>query len=255
MRHLLKPVVGAEYEEAYWGKAHDAGYEDSVYSVTQDQALLDRALRPLERRPHSRILVPGCGTLPHLQHHLLRRFDGTVEKIVCTDFPAVVDLARKNLESPLVEFEGAATESLHHVDAFDAAIVINSIVSSSDERNRSAVSRVVRALKPGGLFIGLFPTVFTDIDLISLGHDNDPPVDLRKNLVFETGQGVWQLAYTPLRLRLILREAGLVLDEMQLVFLDSPEFSDLSRQYYGIDDPDLALYEILVVATRSSRAE
>lgn len=247
MKHLVRFQPPPFDEDLYWAKVHKDGYE-SVFSVTQDRALLGQILEMVRRKPASDILVPGCGTHIHLQRALLEGSGGAISSLVCTDFEQVVSLVRPRLRSPMVQFLGCRTQDLDLESAFDAALVINSVVSADDGLNRAMIKRIAAALKKGGRLIGLFPTVFTDMDLLSLGHDNQPVIDVRRNLIFESTQGVWQLAYSPLRLRLILREAGLEISEMRIVFLESEEFMEQAREHYGITDPDLPLWELLVEA-------
>lgn len=247
MKHLVQFQLPPLDEGLYWAKVHKDDYE-SVFSVTQDRALLAQILKIVSREPAADILIPGCGTHTHLQRALLEQPDQAISSLVCTDFDQVVSLVRPRLQSPLVQFLGRPTQDLEFESAFDVALVINSVVSANDALNRAMIKRIVAALKTGGRLIGLFPTVFTDIDLLSLGHNNQPVIDTRRNLIFESTQGVWQLAYSPLRLRLILREAGLEISEMRIVFLESDEFLEQAREHYGITDPDLAVWELLVEA-------
>jgi SAM-dependent methyltransferase len=249
MKHLVKFQVPPLDESLYWRGVHEAGYE-SVFSVTQDSALLAQIIEIVVRKKSAEVLIPGCGTFTHLQEALLGLGGSPVSSLVCTDFEHVTSLVRPRLQSSIVQFLGCQTQDLPFACKFDTAIVVNSIVSANDELNRLTIKRIVSALKPGGRLIALFPTVFDDIDLTSLGHENQPVIDVPRNLIFESTQGVWQLAYSPLRLRLILKEAGLEVSEMRVVFLDSDDMLRRTREYYGIKDSDLPIWELLVEATK-----
>ena len=249
MKHPIRFPLPHFDEERYWQDVHEDNY-DTVFSVTQDGALLGQILDVVARDTTRDILIPGCGTRTHLQQALLDRFGPSIETIICTDFEPVVSLARPRLSSPQVEFVGCPTQELAFEEVFSVAIVVNSVVSADDALNRAMLGRISAGLRSGGRLIGLFPTIFTDIDLLSLGHDNQPVIDVRRNLIFESVQGVWQLAYSPLRLRLILKEAGLQLSDMRIVFLDSEEFLKQGREYYGIVDPDLPIWQLLVEARK-----
>jgi len=47
---------------------------------------------------------------------------------------------------------------------------------------------------------------------------------------------------------MLLNEAGFARDRVELYFCDSDYFTDHSSKYYGIDDPNLPIYEHFVVA-------
>jgi SAM-dependent methyltransferase len=254
MKHPVRFDAPPQDESDYWSDVHEQGYDETVFSVTQDPAILGEVMGVLRREPTRDILIPGCGSFVHLQQAILTEMAPSLTSMVCTDFERVAAQASRALQAPQIRFEGVPTQDLPFSEQFDAAVVINSIVSADDALNRSMIRRIHAALRPGGRLIGLFPTVFTDVDLLSLGHDNQPVIDVRRNLIFESAQGVWQLAYSPLRLRLILREAGFELTQMRIVFLESKAFMAQAEAQYGITDPDLPIWELLVEARRSRKA-
>jgi hypothetical protein len=64
-----------------------------------------------------------------------------------------------------VEFAAKDTRNLGLESDFDAAVVVNSVLSDCDPDNRSMLRSVHAALNPKGLLVGLFPTIFAPADI------------------------------------------------------------------------------------------
>jgi SAM-dependent methyltransferase len=243
--------------EAYWASVHlDAGYEN-VVSLTEDRSVQDRivgALRSL--RGCERVLIPGCGSCTALQERLVLELPDV--RIMCVDFPAVVDAAEGRFAHERVEYVSHDMARPHWRAEFDAVVVVNSILSDSDLENRQILASCHDALRPGGILTGFFPTAFAAFEAaLILGDDARLAlVDPATAIKYEPAQDAYQMFYTPLRLRQVLREAGFVRELLAIEFLDSEHFLGPARDVatLGEGDDDLVLYEHFVVAERSDAA-
>lgn len=253
---LFDDNLTAAEKAKLWEGQHQDGYSRKVWSVTQDSAIRQKLISKIRHFSNvSRILVPGCGSEVYLQNDLATQLSG-IQNVTCTDYPAVVALASDKTNNSLITYEARDSSNLGWENEWDVIIVVNSVLSSSDEENRRILRSFCDALRPGGAVIGYFPTIFAAFEISTL----DPAaitgsIDVRKCVFYEERQRMHQIFYTPLRIRRILKEAGLRLAELELVFFDGKEhFVDHSKDYYGLDDPDLAVYEMLIVAIKDSDA-
>jgi hypothetical protein len=236
--------------EQYWAAVHRRGYDGDVYSVSEETGLQDRIINAINRgRPVRSIWIPGCGTKPALPLRLAQVLGDEV-RIYCSDFPNVVRQWDAASLPTNVSLHGWDTRSPPADAQFDAIVMVNSVVSADDHENRDMMEAMARVLDARGIFIGLFPTILIDVDLLSVGHENEPVIDVRRNLIYESTQDDWQIAYTPLRLRRILREIGWTGAQMSLFFFDSERMIQQASAIYGITDPDLTLYELFVEYVR-----
>ena len=120
--------------------------------------------------------------------------------------------AAERLQHPRVVYCGKDTKVLQLEPEFDAAVVVNSILSDSDTDNRAMLRSVYEAIRPTGFLVGLFPTIFAAAD-IGFCEERErwrlELVDLpHSRYCFDEHIGATHILYTPLRLRAILREAG-----------------------------------------------
>ena len=119
--------------------------------------------------------------------------------------------------------------SLGFEEQWDVVVNVNGILSERDEENRDILDSCFRALKPGGVLLGMFPTIFSAPYISYV--DNDPDwlevVDLERSAYYEDKQKLWQIFYTPLRLRRVLIESGFKLKKMEIFFCDSDYFLEL----------------------------
>lgn len=246
------PLAG-EDRRAYWETVHrDAGY-GNVLSVTDDPRLVARICADLSAAGAKRVLVPGCGSRTNVERAILDRV-ATVESIVATDFPAVVELAARRLPDPRVEYSARDSTDLRWEEEFDAVVIVNSVLSESDRENREILAACSRALRTGGRLVGLFPSILANLDLAILADDPKlrATVDVERSTKLEPEQGAHQIFYTPLRLRVILQSSGLAIERFEIYFMDAEEFRDPSQSYRELvyDDADLVTYEYYVVAAK-----
>jgi SAM-dependent methyltransferase len=255
----LIPPVGRSVLDArdYWDFRHGRLQYENVYSVTEDPGLRAVVVDMLQTvvRPGAaaKVLVPGCGSRALLERDLVESFPAM--SVVATDYPGVIDAAAARLCHPRVEFIGRDTRCLDRPAEFDAAVVINSVLSDCDHENRLMLQAIHAALKPNGVLVGLFPTVFAHAD-IGLCEERErwrlELVDLlHSRYCFDERTSDTHILYTPLRLRLVLRETGFAAARMEIFFCESACLRDEASRVYGLDGDDVALYELLVTARKA----
>jgi ubiquinone/menaquinone biosynthesis C-methylase UbiE len=239
-----------EDRERYWERIHRHDNYDNVLSLTDDPELRQRIVAQLADLPRrAELLVLGCGSRTSLERAVASAFPSF--DITCSDFSGVIEEAQSRFEHPRVRYQAANSTDLPWKERFDAVIVVNSILSESDDENRQMLHSAYRALRPGGWLIGFFPTIFAAFEIALLTKDSErlAMIDLQTSIKYEPMQTASQIFYTPLRLRAILRSAGFVLNSMEVVFLDSDHMLQQARELEVTDDSTV-VYEHLVVATR-----
>jgi SAM-dependent methyltransferase len=249
----IKPrnALSTVERRAYWERAHvDEDYE-RVWSMTADVGVRAKLVEELGAVASlKRVAIPGCGSRTLLERSLATAYPQA--EFLCTDFRAVVEAAARRFDHPRVSYLDRDSAHLGWRDEVDAVVVVNSILSESDAENRAILASCWQALRPGGLLVGLFPTVLATVDIASVERSEARMrlADLERSSFYEEKQGLEQIFYTPLRLRVVLREAQFELEKMEVFFCDSPYFLEHGREYYGLLDDDLVIYEHLVVARK-----
>lgn len=235
-----------------WERAHGAGYEE-VWSLTIDPAARS-AITDAIPADARRVLVPGCGSEIHLQRNLLSaRTD--LDEVWCTDWSqAALDPATESFSAEKVRYAKEDTTALSFpADQFDAVVVVNSILSSDDARNRTMLAECRRVLRPGGRLIGFFPTVLCALDITYLHPAyarlrESGAISLEESAFLEPTQNLRQVFYTPLRLARIVKEAGLERERFEIVMFDGDAIQKESERLYGIPQgEDLFVWEILAI--------
>jgi SAM-dependent methyltransferase len=247
---LPAPGSSSEAREAYWEQAHvEHGYED-VYSVSEDarfvRTLVDAVLRS---GPVRQVLLAGCGSRTVVQQALLAAAPPDC-RLTATDFAPVIEVAERDFAHPRLRYLALGSDDA--TTAYDCVVAVNVLVSDSDRANRDLVRDWAAQLVNGGRLVLFLPVLFAGLDLALLSGREDlrSCLDLERSTWTERLQGVEQIEYSPLRLRRVLSEAGLVVEELQLVFLEDESSRRQAQRHYGLDDPDLAIYEQLVIARR-----
>ncbi|GAB2198502.1 class I SAM-dependent methyltransferase [Sessilibacter sp. MAH4] len=237
--------------ESYWKNTHLNENYETVWSMTDDHKVREKLIREIEIFENSKILIPGCGSRVTLQNQIAMMVD-EVEEILCTDFADVIDKAKLNDNHIKIKYDVRNSQKLGFRDEWDIIIVVNSILSENDEENRNILESCFESLKPGGFLVGMFPTIFATLDMGYLEENSEflNRVDAVKSSYREDKQGLWQIFYTPLRLRRIMLESGFDLKKMEIFFCDSEYFIEHSREYYGIQDPDMVIYELFISAQK-----
>jgi SAM-dependent methyltransferase len=258
---MIPPLpAGSTDARKYWESRHGQLHFENVYSVTADPELrgkiIGRLIEALDPLTPCRILVPGCGTRALLERDIVTSVPAW--SVLATDYPAVARAAAERLQHPRVAHSGKDTRALELPAEYDAAVVINAVLSDSDVDNRAMLHSVYEALRPGGLFIGLFPTIFAAAD-VGLCEERErwrlELVDLlHSRYCFDEHVGATHILYTPLRLRAILREAEFTALQMEVFFCESPCLREEAARVYGLEGPDVVLYELLVTSRKGTSA-
>jgi SAM-dependent methyltransferase len=233
---------------AYWESVHRDDDYESVFSVGEDEAVMDAVISEALACDARDILIAGCGSRVELQRALL---DSDQVSVTATDYAEVVAMAGSRCAHARLRYLALEDRPVL-VEEFDVVVAVNVLVKSSDKANRALVKEWARALKPGGRLVMLVPILFCGLDLALLTARRDlwECLDLERSSWIERAQGVRQIEYSPLRIRRVLREAGLRLSDLRLIFLESATSRAQARTSYELDDEDLLIYEQLVVARR-----
>jgi SAM-dependent methyltransferase len=240
---------------AWWEAEHRDHDYGNVFSITEDEKLLAEVIEAAgPDRDAELIVVPGCGSRTNFERALVVAYPSA--QIHAIDFPDVVKIAAERFEHPRVHYSGGDIAELELDGVADAVFHLHSVVSDSDEENRAILASSARALRPGGVLVGLFGSPYEVAEMGVLTGDEEliTAVDLQTGLV----QGLddtYQLFYGPIRLRHILREAGLELSRFALRFHDTEVFRAQDSQRYDRSEPDLVMYGHLVTAHRPVAAD
>lgn len=269
-RWLVQPAHALTPEESQriWKTVHTRGYRNSeVWSVTSDAGFRQRLIKNLLALPSCRrILIPGCGSMTQLQEAIL---DGCpqVESIVCTDLREAIELAKTKLEHPKIEFHAVDSTRLHErwSDHFDVVIPINSVVSSSDEENRSMIRSFCGALKPQGNLLGLFPCIHAVAELYRfIPEEQQSAVAQRESIDMNTRALTWfpgdpelpaampQIFYAINDLRVIFAESGFDLSTMNMSIdvLADDSSHPIVANWYHVHDRRICLWNLLLTVAR-----
>ncbi|MFM6189375.1 MAG: class I SAM-dependent methyltransferase, partial [Planktothrix sp.] len=136
-------------------------------------------------------------------------------------------------------------------ERFDYVIVVGSVISSEDERNRQMLQEFYKVLKPGGKLYGSFPSIFWDLETAYLSQENaywltDGSINLSDSAVSVPEYNHREIYYTPLRLNRIFKEAKFKRIGFELFFADSDILVKQQKEKAGINDPDICYWEFIV---------
>lgn len=255
--------AGPQAEEEKWAKIHQDGYQ--IWSMSADESVQEKIAAALLTIPHERVLIVGCGSVVDLQLMLIARFE-EIREIVCLDFQPVIELAKKKGSHDKIRYLARDARDMGFERCFDVVVNVNAILSEADEDNRRILASCVQALKPGGSLLGFFPTIFCQEEVLSLEkrynrfkrvwaaraakpvYDQARLTDGHDILDMMAAHG--QLYYTPLYLRMILRQAGLLIDRFEFFFCQSPAFREQAKTKFAVLDEDVLIYEFFIHARR-----
>jgi SAM-dependent methyltransferase len=210
-------------------------------------------------------LIPGCGSEIYLQKTILE-FCPHIGKVYSTDFSdmAIKESIKKwhglhintsDNEQRFIFLEADSTKLLEqHPDwknKFDYILVVNSVLSEDDIKNRQMLKEFYHVLKPGGKLYGYFPTIFCDLEIAYLSQANshwltDGSINLVENAFYYKDINARQIFYTPLRLNRIFKEIGFKQLSFEVIFCDSDILVESSKETYEVDEPDVYQWEFLV---------
>lgn len=243
----LKP----KERQVYWEEQADS-YKDNVYSITQDHKFQKKVKLDLKisTRKAANVLIPGCGVITDLQECLVN--ERYIKKITCVDYSKIIKCAKKTFIHNKVIYKSHDIIKMNFKSEWDAVILVNVAVAENHLVNKEILKSCYKALKPDGILIAVFPTVFCALELFHITGNGEfvDNLDLEQNLFYEKTQGVKQMLYTPIRLRYLIREVGLKILRFELIFLDSEIQLELGKHIYGLDDKDAVVYQHYVVAKK-----
>jgi SAM-dependent methyltransferase len=236
----------------YWVSEHADNDYTNVFSVGEDSSVRRLVIEAMLRtQPCNRILLAGCGSRTALQEDLIRQ-SSSLTRVVATDFRRVIEIAESRFRHDRLTYV-ALEDGLRPDGKFDVVIAVNVAVQERDADNRRLIAEWARQLRVQGSLIMLVPIFCAGYELADLTGRADlmECLDVKRSRWREREQGTTQTEYLPLRLRRILKEAGLVLDDLRIVFLEDERSIEQSLGQYGLDDEDLLVYEQMVVARRA----
>lgn len=236
---------------AYWEQQHSASDYQNIYSMTEDDALRTQIISDLSNFGARSILIPGCGSRTILQSNMVQELANV--SLTCMDFPRVVQIAEQRFAHPQVTYRGENIATARFDGEYDAVVHVTSVVSESDLDNRKILRNTSNALRPGGLMIGVFPTIYATLDIAYTTGEQwrAKNVLLESSSYEEAKQGIRQIFYTPLRLRRIALESHLEKLNVSIFYNDSDYLRSEARKHYNLTDDDAVLYHMYLRALRA----
>ena len=261
-----------EQEKETWDEAYK-NFSHERFSLTIDADFCKKLILAksepngcdIPDSPNIQVLIPGCGLEIYLQKTLLE-FCPHIGQVYCTDFSkTAIEQAKKSwqqmegdsrINSGQIIFEEADSTNLTEQnpdwqERFDYVIVVGSVISSEDERNRQMLQEFYKVLKPGGKLYGSFPSIFWDLETAYLSQENaywltDGSINLSDSAVSVPEYNHREIYYTPLRLNRIFKEAKFKRIGFELFFADSDILVKQQKEKAGINDPDICYWEFIV---------
>jgi len=258
-------------EKDIWNTVHQ-NYSNHTYSLTEDPQICDDLINPLQspnfkipNSPDIKVLIPGCGSEIGLQKTLLTLCP-QIGQVYCTDFSEnAIETAKSNwqetngdtkLKNQQLNFKVADSTKLVEQypdwqEKFDYVLVVNSVLAGEDDQNRQMIDEFYKVLKPGGRLYGFFPSIFWDLEIAYLLQSKahwltDGQIDLAHSACYDHRWNSRQIYYTPLRLNRIFKEAGFKRLSFEVSFDDSDTAISNLKEVFGIDEPDVYSWELLV---------
>ena len=192
-------------QDQQWSR-HAARYDDlflDPFRPGVENPLLG-AVAAIPDAAHKVVADLGCGTGPLLPH-LVPRFD----RVIALDFaPGMVAAARKRLdgcaEAPHAERVTFLTRPMHELDdltgELDVAVAVNSLVMPDLRDVDRTLAAIRAALRPGGLFLGIVPSMDAIHYHTMLLHDAAldrglPPVEAERSAAFHGEHHFYEFAF------------------------------------------------------------
>ena len=237
----LAPIVEERSDAVYWAGVFETGYEKLVFSVSDHRVVRESLCRLARKHACRSVIIVGCG-LNHSLADALLQHCRSIKHVICTDYPDVIKLAGAHANGAVTHVAWDMTTDFLGARV-DCVIAVNSIVSSEDRLNRLRLEKIRNAIRPGGHFLGVFPTVMVDVELDALGRGLDSVYDVRRNAVLERKQNAWQVQYGPILLRQIVRSIFRSEPAIELIFID-PDADTTNYDVY--EGGQMPIYELLV---------
>ena len=146
-------------------------YENNVLSPlsAKVQNPLFGCLNSLERAKYKRVADFGCGP-----GALLSFLAMPFEEVVAIDSsPVMIEKAKESHKEKNIQYALMDMCNLKAIrSSIDIGIAVNSMASSSIKENQNMVNEISRSLRPGGLFVAIFPSFDTVVYLRQLTSDS-----------------------------------------------------------------------------------
>jgi SAM-dependent methyltransferase len=146
-------------QDYYWDR-HAERYE-KIFLDPYDPGVINplwKALDAIEDPASKTVVDLGCGTGP-----LLTRLIDRFARVVAIDFaPAMIEIAKRRLgdRSDRVVFRNINMSAIdEHESGVDVAIAVNSLVAPEVGEIAAALRSIRACLKPGGVFLGVVPSI------------------------------------------------------------------------------------------------
>jgi len=256
-KFVIPPPKDQTTTPQQWEENYKANQYDDVLNITQDPGICAAFVRGLPTTTKS-VLIAGCGSKTNLQRYVVEQCLG-VDCIFCTDCSKeALDLAQAEFSHSKIKYQEENTTALSFSpNTFDAILVCNSILDHDDLTNRQMVLECYRVLRPGGVVIGLFPTLFCPFEISLLGEQylhqdyrrsREEQISFKNSTFFEKKQRMYQIFYTPIRLNQVFKEACFLRERMEVCFFDSQLMIQESARCYGLPrDSGLCIWQLLVI--------
>ena len=245
----------ASQEKEHWENNYKLYGYSNIFNVTKEKSVCKK-LSDCITEGIKDILIPGCGSEAHLQKYISQKHN--LRSIYCTDWSKeAIKLAKIQYQSDRIKYQIEDSSNFSFDDfSFDMVIICNSILSGSDDFNKRMLSECSRVLKDGGFLCGLFPTIFSALDMsmsqiVLKVWQHDGTINLVESKLYEIKQSLGQILYTPLGLRKRLKSGGFKVNEMSIVFFDSEFMLKEGEKIYNVPKSfDLPVWELLVKAKK-----
>ena len=246
-----------EQEMGNWNNNYQKYQYDDVFSITEDRDVCKKLASGIKENSN-KILIPGCGSKTYLQDYISTIFDGD---IICTDWSKhALEIAKESSKSDKIcYFKDDMTNMQFDDNTFDNIIISNSILSGDDRNNRKMLNECNRVLKKGGTLTGLFPSVYATYEISYLDEQfkylrKENIISIEDNTFYETTQDMYQIFYTPIRLRRIFKENNFKTEKFEIFFCDSEHLLEENEKIYKLPkESDLVIWEFFIELTKVSK--
>lgn len=232
-------------EKKLWEKTHrNNGYSGKVFSLLESDKVLDKVKTCIKGLFDAecvvRILIPGCGSNPNLQVCCKEVFGerACIDALDWSQEAVSISKSKTDALGIEVSYYKQSFYDLTLPDSFyDLIIVSNAIVSQTNDNNVSALTNLSKLLKPGGRFIGFFPSPFNMLDYALTNPAarkwlSDGTVNIESRTIKEENF-CCQRFFSPLELYQLLKKLRLCINGFELFFFDDmPFIRQISEIYH-----------------------
>ncbi len=153
------PKASGRGQDYYWDR--QAERYEKIFLDPYDPGVINPLLKALDAITDAgtkTVVDLGCGTGP-----LLPRLIDRFARVVAVDFaPSMIELARRRLgdRADRVKFRNVSMSSISEFESgVDVAIAVNSLVAPEVSEIAAALRSIRACLRPGGVFLGVVPSL------------------------------------------------------------------------------------------------